>query len=174
MLDVLSLGERHRIILNWITAKHISERLQCHHKVFMLQMPVLIALSVTVITYVSIFKSIDECKFYFSYYSFIFNYALIFLARRNSSLPLWDTLFICNDCGFVPSKDGALHTDIPKATGKTLKFRIFAFYSSLLFKIVAFFFNVVTLPDKKPCEVFSHKSSQNIVKVEFHWTKIDK
>lgn len=120
------------------------------------------------------FSSLDECQFYFSYYSFIFNYALIFLARRNSSLPLWDTLFICNDCGFVPSKDGALHTDIPKATGKTLKFRIFAFYSSLLFKIVAFFFNVVTLPDKKPCEVFSHKSSQNIVKVEFHWTRIGK
>ena len=96
----------------------------------------------------------------------LFNCAFIFLARRNSSLPLWDPLFISHDCGFIPCQNGALHTDIPKATGKTLKFRIFACCSHLLFKIVfAIFFNVVY-------HYKSHKSSQNIMIVEFYWTKL--
>lgn len=122
------------LYLIWITARYVSEGQQCSNDLT-LQTPVAVVFSVTAITGVSIFKPINT-NFIFHIYSFDFNYVLIFLNRRNSSLPLWDPLFICNDCGFVPSKDGAFYTDILKAAGKTLNLAFFCFIqASFLFKI---------------------------------------
>lgn len=101
-------------------------------------------------------------------FTLVFNYALILLDRRNPRLPLWNTLFICNDCGFVPRKNGAFHSDILKTSGKTLHLVFFYFIQAFsLFKIVALFLNVVLLSYKMPYDILVTKSQ-----TQFKWNVI--
>jgi hypothetical protein len=81
----------------------------------------------------------------------LFSIVLSLSNRRNSSIPLWNSLFICNDCGLIPCEDGTFHTDILKATGKTLNFHVC--HSIQAYSLKLSLFKNVTLPYKKPFDV---------------------
>ena len=40
--------------------------------------------------------------------------------RRNSTVPLWDTLFLSYDCGIFPSEDGTIYTTFSETSGLQL------------------------------------------------------
>lgn len=87
-----------------------------------------LALAAFGVTIANVSKPSDLINTKFTFLiSFCFNDAPTVWSRRNSSIPLRHPLFIGNDCGLISCQNGAFHTDILAASGKT---QILNFYHS--------------------------------------------
>ena len=59
-----------------------------------------------------------------------YNFDICSFTRRNSTIPLWDSLLISHDCCLISGQDGAFYTALPQIAGRhclntTVHWRIF-------------------------------------------------
>ena len=47
-----------------------------------------------------------------------YNFDICSFTRRNSTIPLWDSLLISHDCCLISGQDGAFYTALPQIAGR--------------------------------------------------------